>query len=113
MARKLFVYDDEARRQLQNRNFVSEFESKRVSYIERSQQFYSMLATNPARLPLKADIQALLAEYLYASAEFTNLILDKVGSLETRHTMWCGCFAAMVVELAWDEIKSPKKEAKE
>jgi hypothetical protein len=108
VARKLYVYDDEARRQLRNRKFTDEFEKTRKRYTDAARQFFEMLATNPQRLPLKADVQALLEQYLYASPEFTELVLKNVGSLETRHAMWCGCFAAMVVELAWNEIASSK-----
>jgi hypothetical protein len=104
VARKLYVYDDEARRQLDNRKFSKEFKDHKPRYVSLARKLYAMLATQPGRPPLKADVQGLLGEYLYAEAEFTALILKLVGSLETRHAMWCGCFAAMVIDQAWDEI---------
>lgn len=104
MARKLYVYDDEARRQLDNRKFTREFTDHRQRYVSLARKLYGLLAANAARPPLKADVQALLSEYLYAEAEFTALILKLVGTLETRHAMWCGCFAAMVIDQAWAEI---------
>jgi hypothetical protein len=104
MARKLYVYDDEARRQLENRGFAREYQRNRAKYINQARRLYRMLANQPARPPLKADIQGLLAEYLYVDADFTALILKLVKTLETRHQMWCGTFAAMVVDDAWDAI---------
>ncbi len=106
MARKLFAFDDDARRQLTNRSFMKEFESHREDFVGVAKRLYQMLAKNPKNLPLRADVQGLLGEYLYSDADFTALILKKVKSLETRHSMWCHCFAAMVVELAWDDIIS-------
>jgi hypothetical protein len=104
VAGKLYVYDDEARRQLDNRKFTREFNQNRAKYVRLARRLYRMLANRPDRLPLKGDVQGLLSEYLYVDADFTGLILKLVQSLETRHAMWCGCFAAMVLDQAWEEV---------
>mgnify|MGYP001611990748 CR=1 FL=1 len=109
MPRKLYVYDDEAKRQLTNKNFVTEFNSNKIKYVQLAKVVYKTLTTGatPARRPpLKGDVQAVLAEYLYSFADFTEVILSKIGTLERGHQMWCGYFAAFMIESAWPEISA-------
>ncbi len=108
MPPKIIAYGPEAQRRLHRKNLFNHFhdEEPRRRYVRWARNLMrAMLAeVGDPVAPPRNVFQAVFAQYLEAREDFIDTLVQHVGNIERGMPQWCGMFAGMVIEEAWDEI---------
>lgn len=107
MPPKIIAYGPEAQRRLDRKNLYGHFhdEQPRRRYIRWARDLMrTMLVKDNPVAPPRNVFQAVFAQYLEARDDFLETLIQHVGNIERGMPQWCGMFAGMIIEEAWDEI---------
>lgn len=106
------VYDSSARKQVRDSGLVQYYADNRARLLRDARRLHRVLADNaqPERMPLRGDVQALLAVALAADQSFLDDLPDHVPDARRSFRKWPAFFAGYIVESDWDDIQNLEAE---